>query len=205
MPIDNFGFYSLLVPFVDSYYKILRPEKARKLSDAIAYKYFDRLEYYSSLTYNFQYPIGEEIITEIERYRTLVEATIVNSDKNNLTKTIDNFIIASDPFIYLYGEFEFYTSLIDFVEGYYLGDAKIKAQELSKKITNEYKSRLVLFSQLEEDNQLRYLKRIKNYIMDYSYLVDIINQNDRSSYTDTINLNYEKTLGLFKEGIIQTK
>ena len=72
-----------------------------KLSDKIAYKYYDRLEYFASLSPNFQYPIGEEILTEIERYRALVEATVVNKDKQNISLTIEKFINASKPFIYL--------------------------------------------------------------------------------------------------------
>mgnify|MGYP000742701123 CR=1 FL=1 len=39
MPLDYFGYYSLLVPFVDGYYRIDEEEKARDLSQKIAYKY----------------------------------------------------------------------------------------------------------------------------------------------------------------------
>ena len=144
-------------------------EKARKLSDRIAYKYFDRLEYFASLSPNFQYPIGEEIITEIERYRALVEASVVNKDKENISLTIDKFISASTPFIYLYGDFEYYTTLTDFVEGYYIGNNIDKAQDLAEKVINQYKSRLNLYSQLKEESQLIYFDRLKSDIMDYYY------------------------------------
>ena len=62
MPLDYFGYYSLLVPFVDGYYRIDAIEKARDLSQKIAYKYADRLEYFTSLDANTQYGLGEEII-----------------------------------------------------------------------------------------------------------------------------------------------
>ena len=54
MPIDYFGYYSLLVPFVDGYYRIDNVDKAKDLSEKIAYKYADRLNYFSSLNANEQ-------------------------------------------------------------------------------------------------------------------------------------------------------
>jgi len=201
MPIDKYGFYSLLVPFVDNYYKISKLEKARKLSDKIAYKYYDRLEYFASLSPNFQYPIGEEIITEIERYRALVEATVVNNDKQNITLTIDKFISASKPFIYLYGDFEFYTTLLDFVEAYYIGNNIEKAQSLAEKIINQYKSRLNLYSQLKEESQLIYIDRIKSDIMDYNYLIEIIINNEDSDFSKSVKTDYDSLLKLFTDKI----
>ena len=201
MPIDRYGFYSLLVPFVDNYYKISKFEKARKLSDKIAYKHYDRLEYFASLSPNFQYPIGEEIITEIERYRALVEATVVNNDKQNISLTIEKFINASKPFIYLYGDFEFYTTLSDFVEGYYIGNSNEKAQSLAEKIINQYKSRLNLYSQLKEESQLIYIDRIKSDIMDYNYLIEIITNNEDSDFSKLVKTDYENLLKLFTDNI----
>ena len=176
-------------------------EKARKLSDRIAYKYFDRLEYFASLSPNFQYPIGEEIITEIERYRALVEASVVNKDKENISLTIDKFISASTPFIYLYGDFEYYTTLTDFVEGYYIGNNIDKAQDLAEKVINQYKSRLNLYSQLKEESQLIYIDRIKSDIMDYNYLIQIILNNDNSDFSKSSEADYDDLLKLFTDKI----
>ena len=47
MPLDYFGYYSLLVPFVDGYYRINDVKVAQDLSKNY-YKYFDRLEYFNS-------------------------------------------------------------------------------------------------------------------------------------------------------------
>ena len=82
MPLDYFGYYSLLVPFVDGYFRIDDADKALELSLKIAEKYRDRLNYFNSLDANSQYNMGEEIITEIERYRTLVEANLKHAEKN---------------------------------------------------------------------------------------------------------------------------
>ena len=47
MPVDFYGFYSLLVPFVDGYYKIGTTVKAQELAQKVADKYADRLSYYA--------------------------------------------------------------------------------------------------------------------------------------------------------------
>ena len=120
MPLDYFGFYSLMVPFVDGYYSIDEIEKAQELSRNIGFKYYDRLNYFSSLDADLQYSLGEEIITEIERYRTLVEADLKHAEKADLLPTLNQFIAATDSFKYLYGDYEYYTSLIDVAEGYFI-------------------------------------------------------------------------------------
>ena len=197
MPVDYFGYYSLLVPFVDGYYRLNANEDARELSKAIAYKYADRLEYFASLDGDLQYGLGEEIITEIERYRTLVEATVANSDSKSLTATLDQFLAAADPFIYLYGEYDYYTVLADFAEGYYLGGSTEKAQNLSSKIIDELKNRLELFSQFSEENQMRLVDRIKNEILEYQYLLDIIEENDSSYFGKEARDGFEQAIELF--------
>ena len=76
MPIDKFGYYSLIVPFIDNYYRISEIKLAQSLATKISKKYSGRLNYFSSLKTGFQYEMGEEIVTEIERYRTLMEAIL---------------------------------------------------------------------------------------------------------------------------------
>ena len=146
---------------------------------------------------DLQYGLGEEIITEIERYRTLVEATVANNDSEALTTTLDQFLAAANPFIYLYGEYDYYTVLADFVEGYYLGGSAEKAQNLSSKIIDELNNRLELFSQFSEENQMRLVDRIKNEILEYQYLLDIIEENDSSYFGKEAKDGFEKAIDLF--------
>ena len=105
------------------------------------------------------------------------------------------------PFIYLYGDFEFYTILIEFVEGYYIGNSTKKAQNLAEKIINQYKSRLNLYSQLKEESQLMYIERIKSDIMDYNYLIEIIENNEESDFSKSVKTNYDNLLKLFTDKI----
>lgn len=197
MPVAYFGYYSLLVPFVDGYYRLEAEQDARKLSNDIADRYADRLHYFNSLSADLQYGLGEEIITEIERYRTLVEATVKHSDKDNLIPTLDQFLAAANPFIYLYGEYDYYTILAEFAEAYYLAGSKEKGQELALKIIAEINNRLELFSQFSEQNQLRLLDRIKNEILEYKFILDVVEANDSSSFSADVRKDFEATIELF--------
>ena len=197
MPIDYFGYYSLLVPFVDGYFRIDEVEKARDLSGKIAVKYSDRLSYFNSLEANLQYAMGEEIITEIERYRTLIEASLKHAEKNELSPILNTFLDSIEPFKYLYGDYEFYTGLVDVVEGYYLEDTLESAQSLSKKIGEQYSNRIQLYSQISEENQRQLLTRIQDELSEYNYFVQIVKSYDSTSFGNEIEADFNKNLNVF--------
>jgi len=197
MPLDYFGFYSLMVPFVDGYYSIDEIEKAQELSRNIGFKYYDRLNYFSSLDADLQYSLGEEIITEIERYRTLVEADLKHAEKADLLPTLNQFMAASDSFKYLYGDYEYYTSLIDVAEGYFIISEMKLAESLSKKITGEFKKRLQLYSQFSQDNQLLLEDRIKNEFLNYNYLLQQIKKYGSEAFFKNEEAEYNETIELF--------
>ena len=199
MPLDYFGYYSLLVPFVDGYYRLEENDLARTLSTGIANKYTDRLRYFKSLDGDLQYSLGDDIITEIERYRTLVEATLAHSDSTVLEGALDQFFAAADPFIFLYGAYDYYTILAEFAEGYYLAGNAVKARQLAAKIMEQHQERLQLFSQFSEENQLRLGNRIKNEILDFKYLSDITEANDSSGFSTQVKSNFEESIKLFEE------
>ena len=197
MPLDYFGFYSLMVPFVDGYYSIDEIEKAQELSRNIGFKYYDRLNYFSSLDADLQYSLGDEIITEIERYRTLVEADLKHAEKADLLPTLNQFIAATDSFKYLYGDYEYYTSLIDVAEGYFIISEMKLAESLSKKITGEFKKRLQLYSQFSQDNQLLLEDRIKNEFLNYNYLLQQIKKYGSEAFFKNEEAEYNETIELF--------
>ena len=199
MPLNYFGYYSLMVPFVDGYYSLNENNKAQALSKSIAYKYSDRLEYFSSLDADLQYSLGEEIITEIERYRALVEADLKHAEKANLALTLNQFLAASNPFKYLYGEYEYNTSLIDFVEGYFIVDDIEMAETLSMKIALEFSKRLQLYSQFSSENQLQLVKRIKDEFLNYQFLLQQIKVYGSDSFYKKQEEEYNKSKALFTE------
>ncbi len=73
MPVDYFGYYSLLDPFAGGYYEVGEPAKARALLDKLIGKYQQNLNYYKGLKPTEQNHLIIDIITDIERYRGLLE------------------------------------------------------------------------------------------------------------------------------------
>ena len=80
MPVDDFGFYTLAEPFADGYYRVGEKEKARALLAKLTTKYHDSLGYYRSLPIAQQNNEAQSIVTEIERYRSLLIVMQENGD-----------------------------------------------------------------------------------------------------------------------------
>ena len=76
MPVEDFGYYTLLEPYISAYYEIGSKEKARKLYKDVTKKYQENLTYYSGLSKETQERYLEEIVTDIERYRSLVDLAV---------------------------------------------------------------------------------------------------------------------------------
>ncbi len=73
MPVDDFEFYSLLEPFVLGYYQIGKKEKAREVYFSVVKHYQEHLEFYASLNYRRQEALGDEIFSDLGRYRGLLD------------------------------------------------------------------------------------------------------------------------------------
>jgi len=80
MPLDKFGYYSLVEPFADGYYKVGETAKAQDLLNKLVQKYKEDLNYYSTLTPSDQTDLAVDIITDIERYRSLLHVMQDNKD-----------------------------------------------------------------------------------------------------------------------------
>ena len=76
MPVEYFGFYTLLEPYIGAYYEVGNKEKAQRLFKDVAKKYQENLAYYSSLTVDNQERLFEDIYTDIQRYKGLVDVLI---------------------------------------------------------------------------------------------------------------------------------
>jgi tetratricopeptide (TPR) repeat protein len=87
MPVEIFGYYTLLEPYISAYYQVDSKDKARKVFKDVSKKYQENLEYYSSLSIKNQQRMFEDIYTDIERYRGLVDVIIVNDDDEDFIKT----------------------------------------------------------------------------------------------------------------------
>ncbi|WP_304137690.1 glycosyltransferase family 117 protein [Mesonia mobilis] len=91
MPVDKFGYYTLVEPFIQGYYEIGETERAREIWQQLATKYHENLEYFSQLPLDEQYRLGDEIITSIERYRSLVDLLIIQQDEKLMQAKAEEF------------------------------------------------------------------------------------------------------------------
>ncbi|WET04586.1 DUF2723 domain-containing protein [Flavobacterium sp. YJ01] len=80
MPLDKYGYYSLVEPFAGGYYKVGETAKAQDLLNKLVEKYKENLNYYSTLTPSDQSDLAIDIITDIERYRSLLHVMQENKD-----------------------------------------------------------------------------------------------------------------------------
>src|SRR5690554_402380 len=81
MPVKYFEYYSLLEPYIIGYYELNRPEKARKVYEEVSRIYQEHLLYYSGFKFERQRRIADDIITDMERYRSLVRYVTMYDDE----------------------------------------------------------------------------------------------------------------------------
>ena len=97
MPVDKFGYYTLLEPYISAYYEVGAKDKARQLFKDVAVKYQENLTYYSELTLENQIKNGQEIVTDLERYRALI-IVLVEYDEDFAEKEFLTFTEFQRPF-----------------------------------------------------------------------------------------------------------
>jgi len=73
MPVEQFGYYTLLEPYIGAYYEVESDDKAQKLYKDVSKKYQENLTYYSKLDVESQYRLIEDILTDIERYKGILD------------------------------------------------------------------------------------------------------------------------------------
>jgi len=108
MPIEYYEYYTLLEAYVTGYYEIGEKEKARDLWNKIAKKYQEKLTYFGSLELKEQYQYAEEIVLNVERYRSVVDLLIIGKDREVLEEKADEFNRYLRLFTRLYSEEEEY-------------------------------------------------------------------------------------------------
>lgn len=108
MPIEYYEYYTLLEAYVTGYYEIGEKEKARDLWNKIAKKYQEKLTYFGSLELKEQYQYAEEIVLNVERYRSVVDLLIIGKDREILEEKADEFNRYLRLFTRLYSEEEEY-------------------------------------------------------------------------------------------------
>jgi hypothetical protein len=90
MPMDYYGYYTMVEPYAGGYYEVGEKAKARQLLERLMTKYKQNLTYYTGLQPSIQNGIVTDIITDIERYRSLLT---VMKDRGDLDFYNKNKII----------------------------------------------------------------------------------------------------------------
>ncbi|GAA0717089.1 DUF2723 domain-containing protein [Aquimarina litoralis] len=110
MPIEFYEYYTLLEPYVSGYYEVGEKEKARELWNKIAKKYQEQLTYFGSLTLKNQYQYASEIVSNVERYRSVVDLLLINQDREMIEEKAEEFNRYLRLFTKLYSEDEEYDN-----------------------------------------------------------------------------------------------
>ena len=181
MPVKYFGFYSILEPYISTYYRLSKYEKGDNLFNKLSEKYQQNLNYYSKLskskTSKFSiYNYAENIITDTERYRTLVESVLITNNINFIGKAIENFISSTTFVKEIYGDYEYFTLLIPFLEHLYKSGNSNLSNDLYLNISNELKDRLNLFAEMPQENKSEYVENIANNLFDYSRILNVLKE-----------------------------
>ena len=99
MPVDVFGYYVFLEPFIGAYYELNAKEKARKLFKAVTLKYQESLSYYSRVSESNKSQYIQIIYSDIERYKSLVDTISLYEDEAFIKTEMENF----NGFLRLFG------------------------------------------------------------------------------------------------------
>jgi hypothetical protein len=81
MPLDQYGYYTLIEPFIDGYYKVGETSKARDLFERLKNKYIERLDYYYQIPIDEQISKGENILDDMTAYRRVIDILVDNNDR----------------------------------------------------------------------------------------------------------------------------
>ena len=106
MPIDTFEFYTLVEPYITGYYEIGERDKAREIWSQVARKYQEQLVYLDGLTPERQMKNYEEIYSNMEKYRSLLDLLVMNRDEDMIVQKAEEFNSYIRLFPELYGEEE---------------------------------------------------------------------------------------------------
>ena len=172
MPLDYFGYYSLITPIAATYYRAGSAEKGGKLATQLAEKYADKLSYYESFSAADQQLYAETILVDVERYRTVVDVAVNAKDTAAASTLIKDFIENTRQFAPLYSAYEYYTPMTSYVSELFAADMPESGRLLYNAIAQVYQNRLTLFSQVPEEELTYYKESIELEIRAYQRILE---------------------------------
>ena len=172
MPLDYFGYYSLITPIAATYYRAGSAEKGGKLATQLAEKYADKLSYYESFSAADQQLYAETILVDVERYRAVVDVAVNAKDTAAASTLIKDFIENTRQFAPLYSAYEYYTPMTSYVSELFAADMPESGRLLYNAIAQVYQNRLTLFSQVPEEELTYYKESIELEIRAYQRILE---------------------------------
>ena len=198
MPIETFGYYSLVTPIASAYYRAGATEKAQQIVQKIAAGYQEYMRYYAQWDNDDQLALMEDLVGNVERYKSLLTEVVQARDYETLAAIYDSFYESILPFSYIYGKYDFYTELTPFVAGLYAADQVELARELSGHIAQQYIDLLNRFLTLEKEQLTYFEMEIGIEVEAYKSLVSTIKRNETDlEVVEKVQSTYTETVGQF--------
>ena len=198
MPIETFGYYSLVTPIASTYYRAGAVEKAQQIVQEITTGYQEYMRFYAQWDNDDQLALMEDLVGNVERYKSLLAEVVQARDYETLAAIYDPFYESILPFSYIYGNYDFYTELTPFVAGLYAADQLELARELSEHIAQQYIDLLNRFLTLEKEQLTYFEMEIGIEIEAYKSLVSTIKRNETDSEViEKVQNTYAETVGQF--------
>lgn len=198
MPIETFGYYSLVTPIASAYYRAGATEKAQQIVQKLAAGYHEYMRYYAQWDNDDQLALMEDLVGNVERYKSLFTEVVQARDYETLAALYNRFYESILPFSYIYGKYDFYTELTPFVAGLYAADQLELARELSGHIAQQYIDLLNRFLTLEKEQLTYFEMEIGIEVEAYKSLVSTIKRNETDSeVVEKVQSTYTETVGQF--------
>ena len=198
MPIETFGYYSLVTPIASAYYRAGATEKAQQIVQKLAAGYHEYMRYYAQWDNDDQLALMEDLVGNVERYKSLLTEVVQARDYETLAAIYNRFYESILPFSYIYGKYDFYTELTPFVAGLYAADQVELARELSGHIAQQYIDLLNRFLTLEKEQLTYFEMEIGIEVEAYKSLVSTIKRNETDSeVVEKVQSTYTETVGQF--------
>ena len=186
MPLHFFGYYTLSEPYIKTYYSLNRFDKGYSLYKKIENKYFEYVEYYSASYNNENFKISENaenIFTYTERLRGLIENQIQSKYKFvEIENSIQRFIKLTTVYKDLYGSYDYYNYLTNFLEPLYKLNIE-KGRILYNDISLEILNRLRLLKSSKNSTNKEYIESlIDDEIYNFKDLIKNISDFENESF-----------------------
>ena len=162
-----------MTPFVSAYQKIDRDEKANSLATTLNTKYIQKLNFFKSFNLKSQQNYSEQIFTEIERYRNLVDSSCDYNDKNGFCHIlIQDFIKNTSDFSLLYSAYEYFLPMTNYISVLYSNNLNETGRLLFESISSVYINQIKLYENIPQDEMIYYKESIETLINNFKTLVE---------------------------------